>query len=224
MKLLAVETSTDACSAALLLDGEILERYRIAPREHTRLILPMIESLMDEAGIGVDALDALAFGCGPGSFTGVRIATGVVHGIALGADLPIARVSTLAAMAQSCFDRSGYDFAYSALDARMNEVYWGVYRRGSDGIAHLIGRESVGRAENVSFPENKGFAVGPGWKAYEETLCRRLGDRVLGCDPDLLPTAAAVAKIGAIHFLQGQAVQVERAMPVYLRDNVVKNR
>ena len=106
MKLLAVETATEACSAALSINGVITERFELAPKHHTRLILPMIDELMNEADLSVKELDALAFGCGPGSFTGIRIATGIIHGIALGADLPVVCVSTLAAMAQDLFDRS----------------------------------------------------------------------------------------------------------------------
>ena len=104
MKVLAVETSTDACSAALFIDGIVTERFELTPKEHTRLILPMIDNLMSEAGLRPQQLDALAFSCGPGSFTGVRIATGVIQGIALGADLPVVPVSTLAAIALSFFD------------------------------------------------------------------------------------------------------------------------
>ena len=104
MKLLAVETSTEACSAALYIDGIVNERFELAPKEHTKLILPMIDSLMSDAGLKPQQLDALAFSCGPGSFTGVRIATGVIQGIALGADLPVVPVSTLAAIAQDFFD------------------------------------------------------------------------------------------------------------------------
>jgi len=103
MKLLAVETSTEACSAALYIDGIVNERFELTPKEHTRLILPMIDSLMSDAGLKPQQLDALAFGCGPGSFTGVRIATGVIQGIAFGADLPVVPVSTLAAIAQDFF-------------------------------------------------------------------------------------------------------------------------
>ena len=106
MKLLAVETSTEACSAALYIDGIVNERFELAPKEHTKLILPMIDSLMSDAGLKPQQLDALAFSCGPGSFTGVRIATGVIQGIALGADLPVVPVSTLAAIAQDFFDNN----------------------------------------------------------------------------------------------------------------------
>ena len=122
MKILAVDTATEACSAALYINGDIQERFEIAPREHTRLLLPMVDSLMAEAGIRPQQLDAIAFGCGPGSFTGVRIAAGVMQGIAYGADLPVVPVSTLAAISQSCLQKTAHDTIFTAVDARMNEI------------------------------------------------------------------------------------------------------
>ncbi|MFZ4702392.1 MAG: tRNA (adenosine(37)-N6)-threonylcarbamoyltransferase complex dimerization subunit type 1 TsaB, partial [Candidatus Methylumidiphilus sp.] len=149
MKLLSLETSTEACSAALYLDGEITERYQLAPQQHNKLILPMIQSLLAEADLKLHQLDALAFGRGPGSFTGVRIAAGIVQGLAFGADLPVAPVSTLAAMAQEVFAESDSQYALPCIDARMGEVYWGVYRRGNDGMAKLSGSEVVADAGAV---------------------------------------------------------------------------
>ena len=143
MKILAVETATEACSAALSVEGEIIERYTVSPREHSLLILPMLESLLAEAGLVLNQLDALAFGRGPGSFTGVRIAAGVIQGVAFGADLPVAPVSTLAAMAQDIFAKSRETAVFTALDARMGEVYWGVYQKSEDGYATLWGEEAV---------------------------------------------------------------------------------
>lgn len=225
MKLLAVETSTDACSAALFINGEILERFQIAPREHTKLILPMIDGLMGEAGLQPQQLDALALSRGPGSFTGVRIATGVVHGIACGADLPVAMVSTLAAMAQDFFnhhDRA--DLTFTALDARMAEIFWGVYRRDELGLAQLLGDESVTPAAGIVFPEQDGFGIGSGWAAYAEVLVEHIGAHLLGVDADIWPRAACIAQLGAFVHAQGQSVAVEQAMPVYLRDKVAKKQ
>lgn len=122
MKLLALDTSTEACSAALFIDGEIRQRFEITPKAHTKLLLPMIESLLAEAELKLSQLDALAFGCGPGSFTGLRIATGVVQGLAFGADLPIVPVSTLAALAQNRLP----ELAFVATDARIGEIF-GVF-------------------------------------------------------------------------------------------------
>ncbi|MDD1638024.1 MAG: tRNA (adenosine(37)-N6)-threonylcarbamoyltransferase complex dimerization subunit type 1 TsaB, partial [Methylococcaceae bacterium] len=221
MKLLAVETSTEACSAALYIDGIVNERFELAPKEHTKLILPMIDSLMSDAGLKPQQLDALAFSCGPGSFTGVRIATGVIQGIALGADLPVVPVSTLAAIAQDFFDNnskhltipgthtnSGYfpplpmgegrgegfqktanshpqhnfNVAFTAMDARMGEIFWGVYRRDAQGFAELIGKESVTQATEVEFPDLMGVGVGSGWGVYRQELKTRLAGRASYCE------------------------------------------
>ncbi len=225
MKLLAVETSTDACSAALFIDGEIREKFELAPREHTKLILPMIDELMAGAGLLPQQLDAIALSRGPGSFTGVRIAGGVVQGIAFGADLPVVPVSTLAAIAQDFFNRHiSSELSFTAMDARMDEIFWGVYQRNDIGLAELIGAEAVIPAKDVIFPDREGFGVGSGWAVYAEQLNAVLGQRVLGCESEVWPRAAAIAQLGAHGFANGLAVPVEQAMPVYLRDKVAKKQ
>ncbi len=220
MKLLAIDTSTEACSAALSIDGEINELYQLAPRQHTTLILPMIDKLLAEAGLQPQQLDALAFGCGPGSFTGVRIATGVIQGIALGAELPVAPISTLATIAQQGFDRSDAEYAFAAMDARMQEIYWGVYQRDHQGLAVLQGLETVGPAGEVEKPKVKGLGVGSGWQVYQDELSAHLQGCVLDFQAELLPRASAIAKIALTD--NQQFVPVEQAMPVYLRNNVAK--
>ncbi|MDP1614367.1 MAG: tRNA (adenosine(37)-N6)-threonylcarbamoyltransferase complex dimerization subunit type 1 TsaB [Methylococcales bacterium] len=222
MKLLAVETATEACSAALYIDGDITERFALAPKEHTQLILPMIDGLMADAGLTSFDLDALAFGCGPGSFTGVRIATGIIQGIAFGADLPVVPVSTLAAIAQDFFCSNNDNVAFVAMDARMGEIFWGVYQRNEPGYAELIGREAVTPAKMIEFPDSAGVGIGSGWGVYRHELMTQLAGRVNRCQTDLLPRASAIARLGARGFEQGLAVPVEKAMPVYLRDKVAK--
>ncbi|WAK00838.1 tRNA (adenosine(37)-N6)-threonylcarbamoyltransferase complex dimerization subunit type 1 TsaB [Methylobacter sp. YRD-M1] len=222
MKLLAVETSTEACSAALFIDGAVAERFEILPQKHTRLILPMIDGLMAEAGLKPQQLDALALSRGPGSFTGVRIATGIIQGIAFGADLPVVPVSTLAAIAQDFFDRHDDNVSFTAMDARMGEIFWGVYRRDQQGYAELLGQEAVTPAEQVEFPALAGVGVGSGWGVYQDILMARLAGFVARCEAGLLPRAGAVARLGAYGFEQGLAVDVDQAMPVYLRDKVAK--
>lgn len=222
MKLLAIDTATDACSAALYLDGAVLERFELAPREHTRLIMPMLDELMAEAGLAVTQLDALAFGRGPGSFTGVRIATGVIQGIAFAADLPVVPVSTLAAMAQQCFTDTAHYWAFAAMDARMGEIYWGVYFKDEEGYAALWGDEAVAWVEDVAFPEVLGMGIGSGWRAYETELSEHLQGRVAVYDGDYLPRAAYIARLGEVGFGRNQAVPAELALPVYLRDKVAK--
>lgn len=223
MNLLAVETATEACSAALFSGGRIIERYQVAPQEHNRLILPMIEAVLAEAGLQLAQLDALAFGRGPGSFTGVRIATGVVQGIAFGAELPVVPVSTLAALAQEALDETDEEYAYACIDARMGEIYWGVYRRGETGLAELIGEEAVLSASEVPFPQDShGVGTGSGWARYEAQLTERLGERLGTILTDRFPRAALIARLGAEAFREGISVPPEQALPVYLRDDVAK--
>ena len=222
MKILAVDTATEACSAALYIDGDIQQRFEIAPREHTRLLLPMVDSLMAEADLRPQQLDAIAFGCGPGSFTGVRIATGVMQGIAYAADLPVVPVSTLAAITQACLQKTEYETIFTAVDARMNEIYWAVYQRDAEGYAQLLGREKVQPATEVDALELTGYGIGSGWQRYEQALTERLGRQLIGFDADYLPHSAQIALLAAVAVKRGQTVPVEQAMPVYLRDKVAK--
>ena len=222
MKLLAVETSTEACSAALHIDGEVAERFEIAPREHTKLILPMIDALMADAELRPQQLDALAFSRGPGSFTGVRISTGVIQGIAFGADLPVVPVSTLAALAQNYFKTVDSDCAYTAMDARMGEIFWAVYQKNAKGIAELVGNEAVTAAQNIIIPEQQGRGIGSAWGVYQQTLSDCLGTLLLGFEAEHLPRASAIAELGVWGVANNRAVNVEKAMPVYLRDKVAK--
>lgn len=221
MNLLAVDTSTEACSAAALIGEEVIERYELAPRRHAELILPMVEAVLAEGGLTVHQLDALAFGCGPGGFTGLRIAAGVVQGIAFGADLPVAPVSTLAAIARQTMNEQDTSRVAAAIDARMQEVYWGAYRFDAETELILIGEERVCSPTVVSPLEGDGWiGAGSGWAAYGDTLSRRLG--IESWWGDCYPRAGDIAALGALLYQRGEAVPVERALPVYLRDEVVR--
>lgn len=222
MKLLAVETATEACSAALMINGNIIEQFCITTNGHSKLILPMVDSLLADAGLKPADLDGLAFGCGPGSFTGVRIATGIIQGIAFALDLPVVPVSNLAAVAQDFFDHSDENHAFVAMDARMNEIYWGVYQRNALGFAELLGKEAVISAIEVEFPDISGVGIGSGWKAYHQDLLKHLSGHLTRYETDTLPRARAVARLGVEGFKQGVAVAAERATPVYLRNKVAK--
>ncbi len=224
VKLLAIDTSTDACSVALFIDGEIREKFEIVPREHTKLILPMVDELLADAQIKPQYLDAVALSRGPGSFTGVRIATGVAHGIAFGADIQVVLVSTLAAIAQDVFNRHQVDLAFTAMDARMDEIFWGVYQPNALGLAELLGEEAVTPADQTIFPDMNGVGVGSGWSVHGNALSSRLGGRVKYVISDVWPHAACVAQLGAYDFANGLAVPVDQAMPVYLRDKVAKKQ
>lgn len=225
MKLIAVETATEACSAALWLDGVLTERFELVKNKHSQLILPMLEDLLNAAGLSPKHLTGLAFGCGPGSFTGVRIATGVIQGLAFALDLAVVPVSTLQAIAQDYFDyHNEHTTAFVALDARMSEIYWAVYQRNALGYAELLGHEAVTSAANIIVPTSSGVGIGlgSGWQAYADILQAHLGDRLLGYDHTVLPRARAIARCGVMGFSQQRAVPVELALPVYLRDNVAK--
>ncbi len=222
MKLLAIETSTEACSAAFYLDGEIHESFELTPREHAKRILPMIDKLMAEAQLKPQQLDGIAFSCGPGSFTGVRIATGITHGIALGADLPVVPVSTLAAIAQTFFNQNLETLAFTAMDARMSEIFWGVYEKNSAGYAQLVNKEMVTPATEIQFPIRTGVGIGTGFSLYSKELTQALGELLQRYEADNLPRASAIAQLGAFGLKNNQGVPVELAQPTYLRDKVAK--
>ena len=221
MKLLAIDTSTDACSAALAIEGAVVERCALTPRGHAEHILPMVEALLGEAGLSLAGLDALAFGRGPGSFTGVRIAAGVIQGLALGTNLPVVPVSSLAALAQG----AGADRILAALDARMDEVYWGAYVRGVDGLVRVVGTERVLAPCRIPLPAGDHWTgVGSGWDRYAELLQQRVGEKLDGWLPGRHPHARDVALLGAEGYRCGLAVAAELALPVYLRDEIVRCR
>jgi tRNA threonylcarbamoyladenosine biosynthesis protein TsaB len=224
MKLLALDTATEACSAALLIENEVIERYRLAPREHNRLLLPMVDELLADAGLALTDIDAVAFGRGPGSFTGVRIATGVVQGIAYAADLPVVPVSTLAAMALDAMVETGCEHAFPCIDARMGEVYWAAYRRVSGHAVEPVGPESVICPDLVELPDGiEGVGIGSGWATYDDRLRQRLPPQsVSQVFADRFPRASLIARLGADMFGRGVRLRAEEAQPVYLRDNVAR--
>ncbi|MBU0500853.1 MAG: tRNA (adenosine(37)-N6)-threonylcarbamoyltransferase complex dimerization subunit type 1 TsaB [Gammaproteobacteria bacterium] len=221
MNILALDTSSDLCSASLLIDGEVRVRAELAPRRHTELILPMIGQLLAEAGIGINALDGLAFGRGPGSFTGVRIAAGVAQGIAFGADIPVAPVSTLAALAHGCWREQGQERVLAAFDARMGEVYWAACIVRGEGVVENLGEEVVSAPGQIPLPPGEGWhGAGSGWSVYESELCGRLGGAVDGISPDRQCSAWDIVLIGQGLIAAGQGVEAAQALPVYLRNEV----
>ncbi|MBA4501429.1 tRNA (adenosine(37)-N6)-threonylcarbamoyltransferase complex dimerization subunit type 1 TsaB [Marinobacterium marinum] len=219
--ILALDTSTDACSAALLLNGRMLQRFTIEPRRHTHLLLPMVEALLAEADIALNTLDAIAFGRGPGSFAGIRIATGAAQGLALAADVPVVPVSTLEAMAFAADVAEG-SCLLTALDARMDEVYWSAWRREGDRVEALL-EEQVSAPAAVVLPDAcsaEGFtALGSGWR-YREHMSDQLTGRILTCMTDVYPQAEAMARLAVTAVERGEAMAPDDAQPVYLRDQV----
>ncbi|RMG58838.1 MAG: tRNA (adenosine(37)-N6)-threonylcarbamoyltransferase complex dimerization subunit type 1 TsaB [Gammaproteobacteria bacterium] len=223
--LLAVETSTEACSVALLAGGESRWRHQVAPREHARLVGSFIEELLADAGLERKAIDAIAFGRGPGSFTGVRIATSLVQGLALSLERPVIPVSTLAVLAQGGLRRNaGCTHALAAIDARMGQVYWGAFRRGSGGLAELLGKEAVldphaVRADEVT-ESDAVMGAGTGWGAHGEALAQTLGHAPRMVEEDALPEARDLLELALPRLQAGQVLDAAEAQPVYLRDNV----
>jgi len=223
-KILALDTSTENCSAALYLDGEITFREFESPREHTLRILPMVDSLLKEANVKLTDLDALAFGRGPGSFTGVRIGTGIAQGLAFGADLPMLPISSLAAMAQGTHRLYGATAALPAIDARMGEVYFAQYELNDKGIMILVGQEVVTKPDLLTSEfgalDKSVYSVGTGWGTYPEILSQLAVKEIKESTELQFPTSADIVLLAAAEFADGKAVGVEDAMPVYVRDTV----
>ena len=221
MRLLALDTSTEACSVALLLDGELHMRFQLTERSHAELVLPMVEGLLEDADIAITDLDGLAFGRGPGAFTGLRIACGVVQGLALGADLPVAPVSSLAAVAEQVPVAAG-EIVLVCNDARMGEVYWGVFQRGADGAVTALCDEAVSRPEAVGVSAPGAMHVAGNALPRYPALAERLRAAGLQLHEGVYPRADAVARLGEIELASGRGVPAEQALPVYVRDDVAK--
>jgi len=220
MNLLAIETATETVSVALSVNGDVRQRYRHAPRQHAELLLPWVEELLREAGIGFGAVDAIAFSRGPGSFTSLRIGIGVVQGLAWASDCPVIPVSSLAATAQAAVN-NGIRTALVALDARMNEVFTGLFRLNDNGIMVLDGEERVCGPGLIKVPDEVAIhAVGIGFDRYPELA--ELAGRLAGVDVDIWPDAVSVLKLAQQWLLSNNALPAEMAQPVYLRDNVAK--
>lgn len=220
MRLLALDTTEDACSAALLIDDGVIERFDIAPRRHSELVLPMMDEVLREAGIALTQLDAVAFAAGPGSFTGLRIAASIAQGTAFGAGLPVVPVSSLAALAQGGLRRHGAEAVAAALDARMEEVYWGCYHTDEARLMRPRVEDGVTGPDSVVCPgEGNWTGVGSGWASYPAELRERCAG-LARVDGEARIQAQDVARLAAVAFAAGAAVDAEEATPVYLRDQV----
>lgn len=225
MKLLAVETAGDACSCAVLSNADRFEIHRMAPRRHAELVLSMVRDLLDEADLDLDDLDALAFGRGPGSFTGLRVAAGVIQGLAFGADLPVVPVSSLRALAQGALRETGSANVLAAFDARMGEVYWGMYQAGDDGLMVAEIEDCASAPNAVPVPAaGDWLGVGEGWAAYPEALGERIGDRLAGTEPGRVARALDVAMLATAAHARGESVPAAQALPVYVRNRVARKR
>lgn len=217
MKLLAIETATEACSVAVHLDGQVIERFEVAPRRHAELTLPWAGALLAEAGISARQLDAVAISRGPGAFTGVRLAIAIAQGIALGIDRPLLAVSTLQALALRA--PAGAGTIVSAIDARMGEVYVGRFA-GAQGQWQALDQEQVLAPQALVLPGDAFHGVGTGFAAADSALVLRAGSLAQSVDAGALPHAADVATLAVAAFARGEAIAPELVEPAYLRNNV----
>ena len=219
MKLLALETATDACSAALWLDGSILQRFELAPQRHTELLLPMVAALCAEAGCALASLDAIAVSVGPGAFTGVRVASALAQGLALAHELPVAAVSTLAALARGGQRLSGEANWLVAQDARRQELYWAHYQIDANGEALPLTPEQVGPPSGLQLPAAAHWGIaGSGWAVHGGAIAD--GSQAGRPATLVFPEAQDVAALGALQAAAGRLVAADRLAPVYLRPAV----
>ncbi len=223
MKILAIDAATEACSAALLIQETVTERFEVPGRGHAARLLPMVDELLRDAGLEARDLDAIAFGRGPGGFTGLRVAAGLAQGLASGNRLPILPVSNLAAVAAAAARSAGAARVLACMDARMGQVYWGAYECTGDapvamGPEHLASPEAVEPPGGVAW-----FGAGHGFSAHPE-LATRLGASLAGVDASILPRAADIARIAAVDLDAGKGLSAAQGLPVYLRDDVVHRR
>lgn len=226
LKLLAVDTATENCSVALCVGDDVIARCESVPREHTTRILPLVDSVLAEAGLGLRELDGLAFGRGPGSFTGVRIGIGIAQGLAFGADIPLLGISTLAAMAEQVYRKEQGTQVLSAIDARMSEIYIGGYVRQENGDWTALIEEMVISPERFMMPESTNqnwYTGGTGWEAYPDLINRLALDSPLARLKQtkvLYPEAQDMLLLAKHAYQRGEQVAPENASPVYLRDTV----
>jgi tRNA threonylcarbamoyladenosine biosynthesis protein TsaB len=217
VKFLAFEAATTRLSVALWCDGVIAEKSALVPNGGSERLLPWANEILAEAGISLKQLDGIAFGAGPGGFTGLRLACGVAQGLACGLDLPVAPVGTLAALALA----GGEGKALACLDARMNEIYLAAYLVIGEGVQEIM-PSKVGAGATAPLPEGDGWrGVGDGFATpHGLALQQRMGERLGVVDAAAFPTATAVARLAAQVLARGEGVGAERALPLYVRDKV----
>jgi len=216
LKILALDTSTEYCSVALWRDGDVDAREALAGQRHSELLLPMVDALLERHGLRLKGLDGIAFGEGPGSFTGLRIGCGVTQGLAFGAGLPVVGVSTLLALAEAA--RSGR--AVCCLDARMGEIYHAAYARSDRGWESVHSPSLCAPVDAPPLPAGSWTGCGSGFAVHEAALRQRYTGRLSAIMPELFPHARDIARLAAREFEAGRTAPAERAVPVYIRDKV----
>ena len=212
MNILAVNSSDDHLSVALLQDDEITATERMSARNHNRDVLVCIDQIVADSGLSLNDLHTIAFGKGPGSFTGLRIAAGVAQGLAFGLKIPRVPVSCLAAIAQ----KQKHEKVFVAMDAKRNQIYWGLYVRNGEGCVSLLGKERLTEISAIRLPDSGWLAAGSGWDIYQNELRAINADLIVQEQLDQRPHAADIAKIGAVQFDQGKGVDACLGIPKYL--------
>lgn len=220
MHILAFDTSTEWCSVALWVDGDVRSKAVKAGQAHSRILLPMVSELLAEAGLGLRGLDALAYGKGPGAFTGLRIACSVAQGLAMGANLPVLGVVTLEAMAEE----TGANQVVACLDARMGEVYAAVLQRSADRWQTLAGLGPYQPQAAPEPPEGHWIGCGNAFAAYPRELSQRYADRLAAIHAEVIPHARSIVRLAAAAFGRGEGLPAEAAEPYYVRDKVALKR
>lgn len=216
MRVLALETSTEYCSVALWQDGTAISRCDLAVQKHSEMLIAMLEALLQDAGLRIQDMDGIAFGMGPGSFTGVRIACGAAQGLAFGAGLPVAGVCTLQALAEA----AGEPRVIAALDARMGEIYHAAYEK-HDGAWVEVSEPRLCKPEEAPpLPGDGWFGAGSGFAMHGAALSGCYAGQLQGMEGAAVPQAAAIAVLGAAQLAQGHGVDAAEALPLYLRDKV----
>lgn len=222
MKILALDTSTEVCSVALSYADQIIQEYQLAPRQHANLILPMVQNVLSEAQLSLHQIDVIAFGRGPGSFTGLRIAASVTQALAFAHNIPVVALSSLQILAQGCYRQYNATHLIAALDASMNEIYCGEYQLHKHCMM-LLNPEKVCAPLEITVPkQGEWIGAGSGFDVYHQILQPKLADKLLQWLPNCYPNAYDMITLAAAECQQGKAVAAEQALPVYLRDNVAK--
>lgn len=222
MKILGIETATDACSAALLCDAAISHRLEIAPRRHTDIILSMVADLLAEAQLQLSQIDAIAFGCGPGSFMGIRLATGIAQGLAFGIDCPVISVSSLQALSQVAYIKHKTKQVIAAWDARMEAVYWGAYSL-QGNLMQPLQADQLSQPMLIKPPTADVYvAVGNAWEIYANQFSSGILAKFPAIYVDLYPAAQGVVCVAQDKFQRGDVMPAASAKPIYLRNQVAK--
>lgn len=212
MNVLAVNSSDDRLSVALLQDDQITTTERMSARNHNRDVLVCIDQMVADGGLSLNDLHTIAFGKGPGSFTGLRIAAGVAQGLAFGLKIPLIPVSCLAAIAQ----KQVHEKVFVAMDAKRSQIYWGLYVRNGDDCVSLLGKERLTDVSAIRLPDRGWLAAGSGWDVYQNELRASNFNFIVQDQKDQYPHAAEIAKIGALQFAKGKGVDACLGIPKYL--------